>query len=40
MFAIKSGLEGDLSIVPALLDMYAELGSLNDAHKLFDDILT
>ncbi|KAK7378447.1 hypothetical protein VNO80_03889 [Phaseolus coccineus] len=34
--AIKYGLEGDLFIVPALLDMYAELGSLNDAHKLFE----
>ncbi|CAJ1901874.1 unnamed protein product [Sphenostylis stenocarpa] len=33
---IKSGLEGDLFIVPALLEMYAELGSLNDAHKLFE----
>ena len=34
--AIKSGLEGDLFVVPALLEMYAELGSLNDAHKLFE----
>ncbi|XP_020213988.1 pentatricopeptide repeat-containing protein At1g06140, mitochondrial [Cajanus cajan] len=33
---IKSGLEGDLFIVPALLEIYADLGSLNDAHKLFE----
>ncbi|XP_027349025.1 pentatricopeptide repeat-containing protein At1g06140, mitochondrial-like [Abrus precatorius] len=34
--ALKSRLEGDLFIVPALLEMYVELGSLNDAHKLFE----
>ncbi|KAE9621909.1 hypothetical protein Lalb_Chr01g0019751 [Lupinus albus] len=34
--AIKSGFEGDLFVVPMLLEMYAFLGSLSDAHKLFD----
>ncbi|KAF7841034.1 pentatricopeptide repeat-containing protein [Senna tora] len=34
--AIKSGLEADLFIVPALLGLYADSSSLNDAHKLFE----
>ncbi|XP_061353997.1 pentatricopeptide repeat-containing protein At1g06140, mitochondrial [Gastrolobium bilobum] len=34
--AIKSGLEGDVFIVPALLEIYAELGYLTNAHKLFE----
>lgn len=34
--SIKSGLEEDLFIAPALLELYADLGSLNDAQKLFE----
>ncbi|XP_019455083.1 PREDICTED: pentatricopeptide repeat-containing protein At1g06140, mitochondrial-like [Lupinus angustifolius] len=34
--AIKSGFEGDLFVVPVILEMYALLDSLSDARKVFD----
>ncbi|XP_028080879.1 pentatricopeptide repeat-containing protein At1g06140, mitochondrial-like [Camellia sinensis] len=36
--AIKSGLDRDPYLVPALIDVYSDLGSLKDAHKLFEEI--
>ncbi|CAL5343941.1 unnamed protein product [Camellia sinensis] len=36
--AIKSGLDRDPYLVPALIDAYSDLGSLKDAHKLFEEI--
>ncbi|KAL6978641.1 hypothetical protein U1Q18_020308 [Sarracenia purpurea var. burkii] len=36
--AIKFGLERDPYVVPALIDVYTEFGSLEDAQKLFDEI--
>ncbi|XP_077234852.1 tetratricopeptide repeat (TPR)-like superfamily protein [Tasmannia lanceolata] len=35
-YAIKIGLEVDLSVANSLIDMYAKCGSLNDAQKLFN----
>ncbi|CAL5407761.1 unnamed protein product [Camellia sinensis] len=36
--AIKLGLDRDPYLVPALIDVYSDLGSLKDAHKLFEEI--
>ncbi|GMP99514.1 hypothetical protein CsSME_00046951 [Camellia sinensis var. sinensis] len=36
--AIKSGLDRDPYLVPALIDVYSDLGSLKDAQKLFEEI--
>ncbi|KAL7183880.1 hypothetical protein ACSBR2_026119 [Camellia fascicularis] len=36
--AIKSGLDRDPYLVPALIDVYSNLGSLKDVHKLFKEI--
>ncbi|XP_052180029.1 pentatricopeptide repeat-containing protein At1g06140, mitochondrial [Diospyros lotus] len=36
--AIKSGLERDPYVVPALIGVYTELGSLGDAQKLFEGV--
>ncbi|THG20433.1 hypothetical protein TEA_009292 [Camellia sinensis var. sinensis] len=36
--AIKSGLDRDPYLVPVLIDVYSDLGSLKDAQKLFEEI--
>ncbi|KAL6993481.1 hypothetical protein U1Q18_011597 [Sarracenia purpurea var. burkii] len=36
--AVKFGLERDPYVVPALIDVHMEFGSLEDAQKLFDEI--
>ncbi|KAJ7972681.1 Pentatricopeptide repeat [Quillaja saponaria] len=36
--AVKSGLEGDLYVAPGLIELYTEMGFLNDAQNLFEQI--